>query len=40
VVEVRQIVRDLAGKLLSDKMVRHVFRIESGLIRHFDIGEA
>jgi hypothetical protein len=37
VVEVHQIVRDLAGKLLSDKLVDHVFRIENGLIRRFDI---
>jgi hypothetical protein len=37
VVEVHQIVRDLKGKLLSDKMVGHIFRIEDGLIRRFDI---
>jgi hypothetical protein len=37
-VEVRQIVRDLNGRILSDKMVRHVFRLEAGLIRRFDIG--
>jgi hypothetical protein len=28
---------DLTGKPLSDKMVGHVFRIEDGLIRRFDI---
>jgi hypothetical protein len=38
VVEVSQIVRDLEGKLLSDKSVCHIFRIESGLVKRFDIG--
>ena len=37
-VEVRQIVRDLAGKVLSDRIVRHVFRMDGGLITRFDIG--
>jgi nuclear transport factor 2 (NTF2) superfamily protein len=37
VVEVHQVVRDLNGNLLSDKMVGHVFRIENGLIKRFDI---
>ena len=37
VVDVRQIVRDLDGKTLSDKTVGHIFRIERGLIRRFDI---
>jgi hypothetical protein len=37
VVKVHQIVRDLEGRLLSDTMVDHVFRIEDGLIRRFDI---
>jgi hypothetical protein len=37
-VEVHQIVRDLNGRILSDRMVRHVFRLEDGLIRRFDIG--
>lgn len=36
-VEVHQTVRDLKGNLLSDKLVRHVFRIEDGLIKRFDI---
>ncbi len=36
-VEVRQTVRDLEGNVLSDKMVGHIFRIEDGLIRRFDI---
>ncbi len=38
-VEVRQIVRDLKGNLLSDRMVGHIFRIEDGLISRFDIRE-
>jgi ketosteroid isomerase-like protein len=37
-VEVHQTVRDLNGSILSDKMVRHIFRIEDSLIRRFDIG--
>ena len=36
-VEVRQTVRDRNGSLLSDKVVGHVFQIEDGLIRRFDI---
>ena len=37
VVEVHQTVHDLNGELLSSRMVAHVFRIEGGLIRRFDI---
>jgi ketosteroid isomerase-like protein len=37
VVEVHTTVRDLNGKLLVDQMVGHLFRIEDGLIRRFDI---
>jgi hypothetical protein len=37
-IEVQQIVRDVKGSVLSDKTVRHIFRIEDGLIRRFDIG--
>jgi ketosteroid isomerase-like protein len=37
VVTVHQTVRDLAGKLLADRVIGHVFRIESGLVRRFDI---
>jgi ketosteroid isomerase-like protein len=37
VVEVHQVVRDLNGNLLADKMVGHVFRIENHLIKRFDI---
>lgn len=38
-VEVHQTVRDRDGNLLSDKMVGHIFRLEGGLIRRFDIRE-
>jgi hypothetical protein len=37
VVEVHQTVRDLGGNILADKRVGHIFRIEGGLIRRFDI---
>ena len=37
VIEVHQVVRDLNGNLLADKLVRHVFRMEAGLVRRFDI---
>ena len=37
VVEIHQTVRDLAGRLLADRKVGHVFRLEDGLIRRFDI---
>lgn len=37
VVQVHQVVRDLTGNLLADKMVDHVFRIENHLIKRFDI---
>jgi ketosteroid isomerase-like protein len=37
VVEVHQVVRDLNGNLLADRMVGHVFRIETGLVKRFDI---
>jgi hypothetical protein len=37
VVEIHQVVRDLNGNLLADKMVGHVFRIQNGLIKRFDI---
>ena len=39
VVEVHQVVHDLHGKLLADKMVGHVFRFEDGLVKRFDIRE-
>ena len=37
-VEVRQTVRDRAGRALSERIVRHVFRFADGLIERFDIG--
>jgi SnoaL-like domain len=40
VVEVHQVVRDLSGTLLSERMVQHVYRIENGLIRSMEIKEA
>ena len=39
VVEVRQSVRDLAGKLLRDQTVHHVYTIREGLIARMDIAE-
>jgi hypothetical protein len=36
-VEVHLIARDLEGNLLFDTKGRHVFQIENGLIRRFDI---
>lgn len=40
IVEVHQVVHDLSGNLLQDQMVGHIFRIEDGLIRRFDIRDA
>jgi hypothetical protein len=37
VVEVRQIVHDMQGKLLVDQMVKHVYVMEGGLIRSMEI---
>lgn len=37
IVEVHQVVHDLDGNLLVDRMVGHIFRIENGLIKRFDI---
>lgn len=39
-VEVHQVARDLQGTLLLDETVRHVFRIENGLVTRFDIENA
>ncbi len=39
VVGVHQVVRDLAGKTLLDRMVEHVYSIEGGLIRNMEIRE-
>jgi hypothetical protein len=37
IVEVHQVVRDLNGNLLGDRMVGHVFHISGGLVTRFDI---
>jgi SnoaL-like domain len=37
VVSVHQVVRDLHGRVVSDGMVAHVYRIEVGLIRSMEI---
>jgi predicted O-methyltransferase YrrM len=39
VVDVHQIVRDLAGRVLSDRMVQHIYVIQNGLVLRMDIGE-
>lgn len=39
VVEVHQVVRDLAGLLLAERMVQHVYRFENGLIQSMEIRE-
>jgi len=37
VVDVRQVVRDLAGNLIRDEMVQHVYRVDDGLVRRMEI---
>jgi ketosteroid isomerase-like protein len=37
VVDVHQVVHDKSGKLVVDQMVRHVYKIEDGLIRSMEI---
>jgi ketosteroid isomerase-like protein len=37
IVEVHQVVHDLAGHLLVDQTVGHIFRVEDGRIKRFDI---
>ena len=39
VVGVRQVVRDLSGNVLQDRMVDHVYSMEGGLIRSMEIHE-
>lgn len=39
VVGVHQVVRDMAGKLLLDRMVQHVYALENGLIQSMTIHE-
>lgn len=38
-VDVRQVVRDLDGNLMADRMVRHIYTLEDSLIRQMDIQE-
>jgi hypothetical protein len=40
IVDVHQVVRDLSGALLMDRMVQHVYTIEQGLITRMDIRES
>ena len=37
VVKVHQVVRDIRGNLLADRVVIHVFQVRNGLIERFDI---
>jgi len=37
VVDVHQVVRDLAGKILKDQIVQHVYSFRDGLIDRMDI---
>jgi ketosteroid isomerase-like protein len=39
VVDVRQVVRDLSGKVLSDQLIQHVYTIKDGLIERMEISE-
>lgn len=39
VVSVHQVIRDLSGKVLMDRMVQHVYSLEDGLIRSMEIRE-
>lgn len=39
VVSVHQIVRDLAGQVLFDRIVQHVYTLEDGLVRSMQIRE-
>jgi hypothetical protein len=38
-VDVRQQIRDLAGNLVADRMVQHVYRFHDGLIQSMEIRE-
>jgi len=40
VVDVQQVVRDLAGAVITDAVVQHVYRIEGRLIRSMEIRKA
>jgi ketosteroid isomerase-like protein len=36
-IKVHQVVRDLTGNVLADRLVIHVFQVRNGLIHRFDI---
>jgi hypothetical protein len=38
-IKVHQVVRDLQGNLLADRLVIHVFQMRNGLIQRFDISD-
>ena len=40
VIDVHQVVRDLAGNILADQVVQHVYTVRSGLIARMDIQKA
>jgi len=40
VVKVHQIVKDMDGNLILDLMIDHIFHLENGLVKTFEIGEA
>jgi hypothetical protein len=40
VVDVHQVVRDLSGNVLLDRMVQHVYSIHDGLLSRMDIRES
>ncbi|MGH9542061.1 MAG: nuclear transport factor 2 family protein [Terriglobales bacterium] len=37
IVDVRQVIRDLAGKIFTDQIVQHVYSFRDGLIERMDI---
>ena len=39
VVDVHQVVRDLSGAILADRMVEHVYTVDNGLITAMEIRE-
>ena len=39
-VDVHQVVRDLEGRTIADRMVGHIFQLEDGRVRRFDIRDA
>lgn len=40
IVDVRQIVRDLNGNVIVDRMLQHVYSVRDGLIEHMEIRAA